>query len=228
LFSKVFGVTKAKIEEMGPSLASIVDKVSKIGVSKMRDFLLALPIFILFVRELIKRRDEIESRNRLLIIGAAAALVTLGLVVMFALLTSLPIQIMLLITHFGIGLALLTSETIVVASIIVVMLWFIIFILNTTLGDDLIYQEIRAETVSSPASELIDEIEREVKQATNDLDSLRNTLRDSLVQRGTKTDAAKVEKKLRRIEKAFKKKVESKINQVADKLENKKLNAASK
>jgi len=207
VFSRVFRASKDVIRESRPQLDSIVINVSKIGVKRIREFVAALPIFILFVRELLRQRHQVEAQKQLLIIGAAAALSTLGLVVLGSLLSSLPFQLLLLVTHPFVGLPLLLSESLVISSIMVVLVWLIIYVLNLALADDLAYQRIRKEFLPASAQSALADVQAEIEGGGVDLARLSAVVEERLRERGVGADAKKLEKQLRRVEKRIRRKV---------------------
>jgi len=207
VFSRVFRASKDVIRESRPQLDSIVINVSKIGVKRIREFVAALPIFILFVRELLRQRHQVEAQKQLLIIGAAAALSTLGLVVLGSLLSSLPFQLLLLVTHPFVGLPLLLSESLVISSIMVVLVWLIIYVLNLALADDLAYQRIRKEFLPASAQSALADVQAEIEGGGVDLARLSAVVEERLRERGVGADTKKLEKQLRRVEKRIRRKV---------------------
>jgi len=63
LFSCVFKTTKEVSRGLGPQLSAAVHSISKIGMKRMKEIIAALPIFVLFVRELLRQRSEIQAQE---------------------------------------------------------------------------------------------------------------------------------------------------------------------
>jgi len=201
LFSSVFKTTKEVSRGLGPQLSAAVQSISKIGMKRMKEIIAALPIFVLFVRELLRQRNEIQAQKQLFIVGAAAALSTLGLVVLGSVLSSLPVQLLLLFSHPFLGIPLLCSEGLVIVIVMVVIVWLIIYALNFVLADDPAYQRIREQILPPDTQSVLAEIQTEIESGGADLEALRRVIEERLKVRGSKADADKLEKELKRLEK---------------------------
>ncbi|OFZ66061.1 MAG: hypothetical protein A2V79_10650 [Betaproteobacteria bacterium RBG_16_56_24] len=223
VFSRVFRASKDVTRDLAPQLNAAVRSVSKIGVKRVKEFIAAVPIFILFVRELLRQRDQVESQKQLIIIGAAAALSTLGLVLLGGLLSSLPVQLLLLFTHPWVGVPLLVSGWSVIASIMLVIVWLIIYVLNLVLKDDPAYQRIRDQFLPPSAQEILSELQAEIESGGASLDALRAVVEEKLKVRGSKADANKLEKELQRLEKRFRSRAHVKLADAAEQSESEKI-----
>jgi hypothetical protein len=205
VFSSVFRTSKEATRELVPQLNAAVQSISRIGVKRMKEIISALPIFVLFVRELLRQRGEVQAQKQLFIIGAAAALSTLGMVVLGSVLSSLPVQLLLLITHPFIGIPLLISEGLVIAVVMVVIVWLIIYVLNFVLADDPTYQRIREQFLPPNTQEVLADIQAEIESGGADLEALRRVVEEQLKARATEADAEKLERELQRLEKRLRK-----------------------
>jgi hypothetical protein len=218
VFSRVFRATKEATREAGPQLNAAVISVSKIGTKRIKEFIAALPIFILFVRELLRQRDQIQAKKQLFIIGAASALSTLGLVLIGGLLSSLPFQLLLLVTHPYIGLPLLISQGTFITAVMVVIVWLIIYVLNFALSDDPVYQQIRDQFLPPSTQAILSDVQTEIENGGADLEALRAVVEERLKARGSKADANKLDKELERLEKRFRNKAYSRLVEAANKV----------
>lgn len=223
VFSRVFRASKDVTRDLAPQLNAAVSSVSKIGVKRVKEFIVAVPIFILFIRELLRQRDQVESQKQLIIIGAAAALSALGLVLLGGLLSSLPVQLLLLFTHPWVGVPLLVSGWLVIASIMLVIVWLIIYVLNLVLKDDPAYQRICDQFLPPSAQEILSELQVEIESGGANLDALRAVVEEKLKVRGSKADANKLEKELQRLEKRFRSTAHAKLADVAEQSESEKI-----
>lgn len=205
--------------DLAPQLNAAVRSVSRIGVKRVKEFIVAVPIFILFVRELLRQRDHVDAQKQLIIIGAAAALSTLGLVLLGGLLGSLPVQLLLLFTHSWIGVPLLVSGGLVIASIMLVLVWLIIYVLNLVLADDPVYLRIRDQFLPLSAQEILSDLQTEIESGGADLDALRAVVEEKLKARGSKADANQLERDLQRLEKRFLSRVYAKLADAAEQSE---------
>lgn len=219
VFSRVFRASKDVTRDLAPQLNAAVRSVSKIGLKRVKEFIAAVPIFILFVRELLRQCDQVESQKQLIIIGAAAALSTLGLALLGGLLSSLPVQVLLLFTHPWVGVPLLVSGWSVIASIMLVIVWLIIYVLNLVLKDDPAYQRIRDQFLPPSAQEILSELQVEIESGGANLDALRAVVEEKLKVRGSKADANKLEKELQRLEKRFRSRAHAKLADAAEQSE---------
>jgi hypothetical protein len=202
-----------------PQLEAAVRSISKLGIKRVREFILAVPIFILFVRELLRQRDQVDAQKQLIIIGAAAAISTLGLVLLGGLLGSLPVQLLLLFTHPWIGAPLLVSGGLTIASIMLVLVWLIIYVLNRVLAGDPAYQRIREQFLPPSAQEILSDLQAEIESSGADLDALRVVVEEKLKARGSKADANQLERDLQRLEKRFRSRVRAKLSGTVEQLE---------
>jgi hypothetical protein len=223
IFSRVFRASKEEKRDIAPQLNAAVRSVSKFGVKRMKEFIAAVPIFILFVLELLRQRDQVESQKQLIIIGAAAAFSTLGLVLLGGLLSSLPVQVLLLFTHPWVGIPLLVSGWSVIASIMLVLVWLNIYVLNLALKDDPAYQRIRDQFLPPSAQEILSELQVDIESGGTNLDALRTVVEEKLKVRGSKADANKLEKELQRLEKRFRSRAHAKLADAAEQLESLKI-----
>lgn len=219
VFSKVFRASKGVTRDLAPQLNAAVRSVSRIGVKRVKEFIVAVPIFILFVRELLRQRDHVDAQKQLIIIGAAAALSTLGLVLLGGLLGSLPVQLLLLFTHPWVGVPLLVSGGLVIASIMLVLVWLIIYVLNLALADDPVYLRIRDQFLPLSAQEILSDLQTEIESGGADLDALRAVVEEKLKARGSKADANQLERDLQRLEKRFRSRVYAKLADAAEQSE---------
>lgn len=219
VFSRVFRAPKDDTRKLMPQLEAAVRSISKLGIKRVREFILAVPIFILFVRELLRQRDQVDAQKQLIIIGAAAAISTLGLVLLGGLLGSLPVQLLLLFTHPWIGAPLLVSGGLTIASIMLVLVWLIIYVLNRVLAGDPAYQRIREQFLPPSAQEILSDLQAEIESSGADLDALRVVVEEKLKARGSKADANQLERDLQRLEKRFRSRVRAKLSGTVEQLE---------
>jgi len=200
IFSRVFSVSKEVMQKAGPQLNAMVRSVLSISKGKVKEFIAALPILILFVRELLRQRHQAQAQKQLIIIGAAAALSALGSVVLGVVLSSLPFQLLLLFTHPFLGLPLLASESFVIAAVITALVWLIIYVLNNGLADDPAYQKIRDEFLPPSTRSILDEMQVEIETGEADLGILTDVVGKYMKEKGAEADAEKLEGVLKRLE----------------------------
>lgn len=219
VFSRVFRTSTEVTRKISPQLGAAVQGVTKIGAKRLKEFISALPIFILFLRELLRQRNQVQAQKQLAIIGAAAALSTLGLVVLGGVLSSLPVQVVLLFTHPFVGIPLLVSGGLVITSIMVVLVWLIIYVLNFMLEDDPAYQRIREQFLPASTQDVLTDIQAEIESSGADLQALRTVVEERLMVRGSKADAEKLEKNLQRLERRVRNKASVRLAEVAKQAE---------
>jgi hypothetical protein len=216
-FSRVFQTSKEATRELRPQLVSAVQGVSKIGSKKLKEFFLSLPIFIVFFRELLRQRSQVQAQKQLFIIGAAATLSTLGLVILTGVMSSLPVQLLLVITHPYIGIPLLVSGGMIIATVTVLLVWLIIYVLNIVMQDDPVYQQIREKFLPSSTQEILAEVQAEIESSGADLEKLRKVVEENLKERGSKANAKKLEKDLQKLEKRFRSKATDRLSKAVKK-----------
>jgi hypothetical protein len=200
VFSRVFRSPAKSTASILPALSSAVEAVSRLGANRLKEFLAALPIFVVFLRELLRRRNEVGSQKQLVIIGAAAAFSTLVLVALGGLLGSLPVQLVLLVTHPWVGLPLFLSTGLVLSSIMAALVWLIVYVLNVALSDDPIYRDVRDKFMPPTTREILATLQNEIEDSGADIEALREAVEERLKARASAADAAKLEKELQRIE----------------------------
>jgi hypothetical protein len=201
IFRRIFRASKTSAEQVAAQLNAAVHSVSKLGITKIIEFLVALPIFFKFVRELIRHSAEIESKKKLIILGSAAAVSTLGLTALGTVLGSLVGQLFLLVTHPWLAILLFFGGGVIIPAIIVVLVWLIIYVLNNAFADDPSYQRIRDEFLPQSDQDLIAKIQIEIERDVSGIEELREVVETLLMKRGAKADAKELQKKLRRVEK---------------------------
>jgi len=214
VFSRVFTVPKEMMQKAGPQLNAVVMSVLNIGKGKVKEFIAALPILILFVRELLRQRKQAQAQKQLYIVGTAAALSALGSVVIGVLLSSLPVQLLLLITHPFLGLSLLVAQTFVIAAVITALAWLIIYVLNYIMADDPVYQKIRDEFLPPNTRSILTEMQTEIENGKADLDILKDVVEKYMKENGSEADAEKLEGILKRLEQRTKGKVHTLLDKM--------------
>ena len=199
LVKRVFGMPAEVAAEIMPELEKAAGGIAKVGARQVKDMILSLPIFILFVRELLSRREELAAQKQLFVIGAAAAFSTLGLVILGTALSSLPVQILLLFSNPALAIFLLTSGSLFISAVIILLAWLIIYALNFVLADDPAFQKIRDQMLSPEAKKVLKDVEKAVKKSGADPEKMRRAIGKALKTRGKKSDAEKLEKGLKRV-----------------------------
>lgn len=200
-FARVFRASGETVNRARPQLNAAVSAIAKIGPKKIKEFLLSLPIFLAFVRELLRERGQLEAQKQLFIIGAAASLSTLGLVILGGVLSSLPMQLLLLFTHPWLGIPLLFSSGLVISAVMIVIVWLIVYVLNLVLSNDPAYQRVRDRFLPPSAQAVLAEVQAEIEASGASIDALRKVVEERLIVRGSKADSKKLERQLIRLEK---------------------------
>lgn len=214
VFSRVYAVPKDMMQKAGPQLNAAIKSVLNIGKGKVKEFIAALPIIILFVRELLRQRKQAQAQKQLYIIGAAAAIAALGSAVIAMLLASFLMQLVLLFTHPFLGLALLLAQNVTIAAIITTLIWLIIYVLNYIMADDPVYQKIRDEFLPQNTRTILDEIKTEIESGKVDLEILKNVVETYMKENGSEEDAEKLDGIRKRLEKRTKGKVDTLLDKM--------------
>lgn len=201
---RVFALPGEVSAELMPELEKAASGIAKIGARQVKDMILALPIFLLFVRELLRRREEFAAQKQLFVIGAAAAFSTLGLVVLGTALTNLPVQILLLFSNPALAIFLLTSGGLFIAAVIILLSWLIIYALTFVLADDPIFEKVRDEFLTPRAKKVLRNVEKAVRNGGADPEKMRRAVEKALKSRGKSSDARKLEKSLGRVQRKLK------------------------
>lgn len=201
VFARVFRASRETVDRTRPQLNAAVSAIAKIGPRKIKEFLLSLPIFLAFVRELLRERGQLEAQKQLFVIGAAASLSTLGLVILGGVLSSLPVQLLLVFTHPWLGIPLLISGGLVISAVMIVLVWLIIYVLNLILSDDPAYQRVRDRFLPPSAQAVLAGVQAEIEASGASIDALRKVVEERLIVRGSKSDAKKLDRQLLQLEK---------------------------
>lgn len=198
---RVFGAPKGQSRALMPEIVKAVEAISKFGGTRVKEMILALPILLLFVRELLRNRKQLQAQKQLFVIGAAAALSTLGLTVLGGLLSSLPFQIALFFAHPWAAIALFTSGGLLAACVIIVLAWLIIYALTFVLSDDPEFQKVRDIVLTPQSKQMLEQVEAAIEQAGGDVEKLREFASEQLETLGRRAEPAAVEKDLGRMDK---------------------------
>lgn len=217
VFSFVFRASKETSKDASAELVAAFNAVRRIGTARIKEFILALPIFIEFVRQLLKHRANISAKKQLYIIGAAASLTTLGLLVVVSVLSSLPVQLLLILSYPVIGIPLLVSGGLVISTITIVMAWLIIYFLNLMMADDPIYQMVREQYVPKHTQEVLDAVKVDLEQSGADMQKLRTVMENQLQARGSDADPQKLNAKLEKLESRLQSKAFTRMAGIAEK-----------
>lgn len=198
-FRWVFKTSKETSEKAKQDLVVAVGSLAKMGVARLREFLAAIPMFVLFVRELIIRRKEFEAQSELMLVGAGAALTTLLTIFFVGTLSALPTQIALILAYPLLGIPLLFATGLTLSALVVFLVWIIIFVLNLAFADSLIFRDVRDRFLTKKTQEILIEVQNQIENSGADLTSLSAVVEQSLIDRGAKGNAEKVEGKLRQV-----------------------------
>lgn len=181
---KVFGGAKKISATCKDELSLVADIVSKFGIKRLKEIVFALPVFVAFVKELVRRRDQLQAQNRLYVIGAGAALSSLLAVIAGGLVTALPFQVVFFFAHPALALIFLTSGGTVIAAAIAVIVWLTIYVLTLVMQDDPIFKEVYARFVAADVDKMFSEVSAEIQAKGGDLDHLTAYVREGLRERG--------------------------------------------
>lgn len=206
VFEKVFDVAKGTSEHCRKELTLVYDALASIGVKRLREIVFAVPVFVLFIRELIRRRDQLQAQNRLYVVGAGAALSTLLAVIAGGLITGLPFQIAFFLAHPALAIIIFTSGTTVVTAAVAVIVWLTIYVLTLVLADDPIFQEVYKRFVSADLHEMFQDVSTQVSQQGEQITQLQNLVGEQLLARGMAADPTKIDRQLFRWERLIKRK----------------------
>jgi hypothetical protein len=199
IFGSIFQTSKVATDDAKEDLFSAVKALVRIGGPKLREFLASVPIFVLFVRELVVRRKELGSEAELMVLGAGSALGVLLTSVVVTLMSGLAFQSLLLVTWPVVGIPLFFATSISIFSVVVFLVWIIVFVLNSTFSANPVFMEIRNRFLPESARALLDTLEEEVKQSEADLDALSALVSESLNRRGVDTDGKKLVDRLEQV-----------------------------
>tara|TARA_R110001583_G_scaffold195553_2_gene376058 strand:- start:3188 stop:3958 length:771 start_codon:yes stop_codon:yes gene_type:complete len=183
-FGWIFRATKEDSKNASELLVKGARALSSLGGKRLRDFLVAMPLFMLFIRELVVQREKLGSKHELLIVGAGAALGTLMTAVTVSILTSLPFQFMLLVAHPIFGVSLIASSTLLITSIVVLMVWLNMHLLNSVFEENEIFISIKNSFIPSREQALLTEIGDAVLSSGVDVAMLESVAEAGLITRG--------------------------------------------
>lgn len=206
VFEKVFQVAKEVSEHAKKELALVYEALTSIGIKRLREIVFAVPVFVLFVRELVRHRDQLQAKNRLYAIGAGAALSTLLSVIAAGVVTGLPFQIAFFFAHPVLAFIIFTSGTTVVTATVAVIVWLTIYVLTLILADDPIFQEIYRRFIAADVDEMFSDISSHVLKQSQQINQLENLVGERLLARGAAADPAKIDRQLSRWERLMKRK----------------------
>ncbi len=199
IFSWLFQTSKDATDNAKEDLFSAVKALVRIGGSKLREFLAAVPIFVLFVRELVVRRKELGSDAELMVLGAGSVLAVLLTSVVVTLMSGLAFQSLLLMTWPVVGIPLFFATSISIFSVVIFLVWIIIFVLNSAFSENSIFIEIRNKFIPDSARALLDTLQIEVEKSGANLNALSALVSESLNKRGVDTDGRKLEDHLKKL-----------------------------
>jgi hypothetical protein len=102
--------------------------------------------------------------------------------------SGLYFQIALLMTWPAVGIPLFFATYATIFSVVVFLVWIIIFVLNSAFSENPVFIEIRNKFVPDSARALLDTIQFEVEQSRSDLTTLSTLVCESLNKRGVNAD----------------------------------------
>lgn len=199
IFGWIFQTSRAAIDDAKEDIFSAVKALFRIGGPKLREFLASVPIYVLFVRELVVRRNELGSKAELMVLGAGSALGVLLTSIVVTLMSGLAFQSLLLISWPLVGIPLFFATSISIFSVVVFLVWIIVFVLNTAFSKNPIFLEIRDKFLPEEARGLLDTLQAEVEKSGADLDTLSSLVSESLNKRGKGADGKKLADRLEQV-----------------------------
>jgi hypothetical protein len=216
IFSWVFKTSKETTQSAKEDIFKATIALSNIGGKRLREFLSAVPMLILFVRELVVKRKQFDAKSEMMILGAGVALGTLFTISIFSALSSISLQAMLLFTYPIVGIPLFFATQSVLVAIVVFLVWLIAFVLNTAFATSANFVEIRNRFLPESTQEMLESVQSEVAHSGADLQLLNEVVTQSLNQRGINADADALTK---RLDRAAKKKIFPRPSFIADSAE---------
>lgn len=215
-FSKVFGSSRTASKSVSPQLGAMVGAVASAGGKRIFEFMVAIPVFMCFIRELLANRDRVDARKRLIIVGSAAAMSTLGLTFVVFFITSLPFQIAFTFSNPVLGFLLFFSGGIIIPAIIVSLVWLIIYVLNCAMEGDPVFQEVKQRLLPADVGDLIRSLSDDIERSGVNLTDLRTVVEERIVAKGSESDAGLAEKDLAKLEEKLKGKWSHRLKRLAD------------
>lgn len=199
IFGWIFQASKSATDDAKEDIFSAVKALVRIGGPTLREFLASVPIFVLFVRELVVRRKELGSQAELMVLGAGSALGVLLTSVVVTLMSGLAFQSLLLMTWPVVGIPLFFATSISIFSVVVFLVWIIVFVLNSAFSENPVFKEIRNRFLPESARALLDTLQVEVERSGADLGTLSALVSESLNKRGEDADGKKLVDRLEQV-----------------------------
>lgn len=202
IFGWVFNVSKSAIGDTKEDIYSAVKALARMEGGKLREFLAAVPIFVLFIRELVIRRKELGAQSELMVLGAGTVLGALLTSVVVAVMSSLAFQAVLLFTWPFIGIPLLLATSLTIFSVVVFLVWIMIFALNSTFSDNSVFIAIRDQFLPEKTRTLLNTIQQQVEESGANLGTLESLVSESLTNHGRDSSSEKIVEKLEKASKS--------------------------
>lgn len=156
LFGNVFNINKDLVKDARGDIYLAIKGLSKMSGAQLRAFLAAVPIFISFVIVLIKNRDKFDAQKELMIVGAAAVLTTICSWIVVVVLTTTAVQVSIAFAMPVVGIPLLISTTAFVFSVVVFLVWIVMFALNTVFYNNDDFNYIKQQFLGDEQRKLFD------------------------------------------------------------------------
>ena len=184
LFKWLFKANKEVLDDAQQDFYKAGKALLGLSGRQIREFLAAVPMFLIFVKRLVERRDEFGNTESLVILGAGGALTALPVIWIVSVLGSLPFQIAFLLAHPALGIPLFLSTQLFMWTAAVFLIWIIIFVLNKAFSDDPTFQEIRDKFVPAKERAVLYTIEKTVRDSGAEAGQLTDIVSKGLMERG--------------------------------------------
>lgn len=205
IVKSIFGFNRRAGKDVKSDVKETLGFLVSLSGKRVREFIFAVPVFLTFIKELVKRREEFETEHQLVMAGVGVMLGSLPIYIVLFTLSSLPVQMSLAASMPLIGVPLLAASTTFLFTLGAFLFWLLIYILNGMFSSHEIYVDVRNRFLPQHEREIIDNISEDLRERGVDIDRLAEVAVNSIKERGKAGMVVDLEELNVRIERASKK-----------------------
>lgn len=201
IFSWVFKTSKETAEDVKSDIFSAIRALFRLGGAQLREFLSSVPIFVLFVRELVSQRKTLGAQAEIMVLGAGVAMGTLLTWVVVLTLSAASVQFFLVASMPWLGIPLVAATSATIFAVVTFIAWIIVYALNLAFAGNPAFEEIKNRFLPESSRLMLDKVLAEVGSSGANVGALQSAVSKSLCEQGENADPIQVQKKLSKVAK---------------------------
>jgi hypothetical protein len=199
IFNWVFKTSKETTEDVNSDIFSAIQVLFRLGGAQLREFLYSVPIFVLFVRELVSQRKTLGAQAEMMVLGAGVAMGTLLTWVVVLTLSAASVQFLLVLSMPWLGIPLVVATSATIFAVVTFIAWMIVYALNSAFAGNPAFDEIQNRFLPEGSRQILDKVLEEIGSSGANVSALQRAALKSLCEQGENADPIQVQNKLSKV-----------------------------